>query len=263
MRVVWLNGEIVDPSRAVLPIDDPGVRWGEGLFETMRAERGGVAQLERHLERLTRSAATIGLHPMPTPDEVRAGVAGALEAGPDGPRRVRLTATPGPTLLIEVTPESDLAPEVPAVSALALRGAWSRDARIAEHKCVSYAAHRWSQRDAQRSGADHALLLDHDGRLGEAALASVFCAIGSTVITAPVAGLLPGIARSIVRDRMAVREEALDETVWWSADEIILTNAVAGALAVVSVNGSVVGDGAVGPVARSIGDLLRTELRGS
>ncbi|CAN0514070.1 unnamed protein product, partial [Phaeothamnion confervicola] len=95
MRVVWLNGTLVDPSAAVLSIDDPGVRWGEGLFETMRAEGGRVALLERHLDRLTRSAQALGLAPMPERAAMRAAVAAALAAGPVAPRRVRLSATPG------------------------------------------------------------------------------------------------------------------------------------------------------------------------
>ncbi len=261
MRVVWLDGEFVEPRRASLSIDDPGVRWGEGLFETMRAEDGRVALLERHLDRLCRSAAELDLAPMPDRPAMNAAIAATLEAAAAGPHRLRLTATPGPTLLIDLAPEADLAGEVVAVSAATIRGAWSPGARIGEHKCLSYAAHRWSQRTAAQAGADHALLLDAGGRLGEAALASVFCAIGATVVTAPVRGLLPGVARELVVENMAVREEALEEAVWWSADEIVLTNAVAGAVAVVSVDGTRVGDGGVGPVARSIGDLLRTALR--
>jgi branched-chain amino acid aminotransferase len=260
MRVVWLDGALVEPSRAALSIDDPGVRWGEGLFETMRAERGRVAQLERHLDRLSRSAATLGLAPMPQRQTMRAAVAEALAAGPGGPRRVRLTATPGPTLLIDVTPVPALAEQVAAVSAVTVPGAWNPGAAIAEHKCLSYAAHRWSQRLATRTGADHALLLDAEGRLGEAALGSAFCVIDGALFTAPVEGLLPGVARAVVIGEMAVHEESPPQIEWRAASEIVLTNAVAGAVAIVAVDGVAIGDGAVGPMGHAIGALLRTAL---
>lgn len=264
MRLIWLDGERVEASLAALSIDDPGVRWGEGLFETMRAEGGRVALLERHLGRLIASAATLGLEPAPARESLRAAVAGALvAAGGDGARRVRLCVTPRPTLLVEVTAEDALGDDPAEASGATVPCAWSASNRIAEHKCLSYAAHRWSQRRAAAAGADHALLLDDRGRLGEAALASVFCAVGGALVTAPVTGLLPGVARGVVMGAMAVREEVLDETVWRSADEIVLTNAVRGAVALVSVDGAPVGGGAAGPVARRIGAALRGALGAS
>ena len=85
-RVVWLDGRIVDPAGPRLAIDDPGVRWGEGLFETMRAEGGRVPLLERHLDRLRASAAALGLDPDARPRRRCAtAVAAALAAGDGGP----------------------------------------------------------------------------------------------------------------------------------------------------------------------------------
>jgi len=65
-HVVWLDGSVVEPDSAALPITDPGVRWGDGLFETMRAEHGAVPLLERHLARLGASISALGLDPAPS-----------------------------------------------------------------------------------------------------------------------------------------------------------------------------------------------------
>ena len=73
-HVVWLDGALVDPATAALPITDPGVRWGDGLFETMRAERGQVAMLDRHLARLSASITALALDPIPTDADIRAAV---------------------------------------------------------------------------------------------------------------------------------------------------------------------------------------------
>jgi branched-chain amino acid aminotransferase len=254
MRVAWLDGALVEPRAAALSIDDPGVRWGEGLFETMRAEAGRVALLERHLARLRASADALGLAPMPDAGRMRAAVDEALAAF--GPRRarVRLIATPRPTLLVEVAP-LDAGPAT--ARARSLRGAWLPDDRLAEHKSLSYARHRLSQRRAEAAGADHALLLDARGRLGEAALASVFCAVGGDLVTAPATGLLPGVARAVVLEALGGRQRALDEDAWRAADEIVLTNAVRGAVAVVEVDGRPVGAGVPGPRAAGIAGALR------
>ena len=254
---MWLDGRTVTGETAFLSIDDPGVRWGEGLFETMRAEGGRVTLLERHLARLRASATTLGLEPMPTDDAMRSAVAGALAAFGPGPARVRLTATPRPTLLVEVTATEPLGDGPAAGRAITVPGAWMPDNRLAEHKSLSYAAHRRSQRAAEAAGADHALLLDRDGRLGEAALASVFCAVARGVVTAPVAGLLPGIARAVGLAATGAREAVLEEDEWRGAQEVVAVNAVRGAMAIVQIDGAPVGGGRPGRLARDLAAALR------
>ena len=256
-RTVWLDGSLVPAARAALSIDDPAVRWGEGLFETMRAEGGRVALLERHLDRLEASAAALGLEPMPPRALMREAVATALAASGADPARVRLTATPRPTLLVEAAPAPPLPAEPPPVTAVAVRGAWWPGNRLAEHKTLSYAGHRAAQRRAEAAGADHALLLDAEGRLGEAALANVLVAAEDGPATAPARGLLAGVAREVAIAATGAREEALPEAAWRGAREIVLTNALAGAVSVVSVDGAPVGDGRPGALARTIAGALR------
>lgn len=77
------------------------------------------------------------------------------------------------------------------------------------------------------------------------------------VVTAPVRGLLPGVARGVVLELTPVREEALEEPVWRTADELFLTNAVAGVIPVVAVDGRSVGAGRPGPVTRDLADAVR------
>jgi branched-chain amino acid aminotransferase len=256
-RVVWLDGALVPADRAALSIDDPAVRWGEGLFETMRAEGGRVALLERHLGRLEASAGALGMAPMPSRARMRAAVAEALAASGAGSARVRLTASPRPTLLVEVVPEEPARPEPAAVTAVSVRGAWVPGNRLAEHKTLSFAGHRAAQREAEAAGADHALLLDARGRLGEAALANVLVATEAGPATPPPRGLLAGVAREIAIEAVGAREEALEEAAWRAAREIVLTSAVTGAVAVVAVDGAPVGDGRPGPLARVIAAALR------
>jgi len=260
MRVVWLDDALVDPAMARLSIDDPGVRWGEGLFETMRAERGHVPLLGRHLDRLARSTRTLGLAPMPSVSAMEDAVETVVAALGAGPARIRLTVTPRPTLLVEGASAEPLAADPPATHAISQRGAWQPGLMLAQHKSLSYAGFRRAQREAERAGAQHALLLDDAGRLGEAATTSVFCAVGDRLTTAPATGLLPGVARALVLEGLATAEQVCDETAWRRADEIVLTNALRGAVAVVAVDGVPVGAGAPGPVARSIHELLRSAL---
>ncbi len=254
MRVVRLDGRALDPSAPALSVDDPAVRWGEGLFETMRADGGRVPLLERHLARLARSAGILGLEGLPDAAAVRAEVAAALAAFGNGPARVRVTVTPRPTLLVEVSGRSGTPDET---TAIALRGGWLPGDAMAEHKSLSYARLRMAQRRAEWAGAGQALLLDEEGRMGEAAVASVFCVVGGELLTAPVRGLLPGVARAVVLEAVGAREEAAPEEAWRVAPEIVVVNAVRGAQAVVAVDGAPVGDGRPGPWMERISDALK------
>ena len=60
--------------------------------------------------------------------------------------------------------------------------------------------------------------------------------------------------------RCRCAQEALAEDAWRGAREIVLTNAVAGALAVVEVDGAPVGDGRPGPLAHDLHRILRAAL---
>jgi branched-chain amino acid aminotransferase len=257
-RIVWLDGRLAGPDGARLSADDPGVRWGLGLFETMRAAGGRVPLLDRHLRRLAASAAALGLDPFPDEGTIRDAVAATVSAHGDGPARVRLTATPRPTLLVEATPlPPDVQLNVPARSiGLSVPGAWLPGNRIAEHKTLSCAAWRLAQARAEAAGAGHALLLDRGGRLGEAAIANVFCDVGGEVVTAPADGLLPGVARAICLEAVGARERAAEEAEWRAAREIVAVNALRGAVAITAVDGAPVGDGVPGPLAHALAAAL-------
>ncbi len=247
-RVVWLDRGFVDPGAAALSIDDPAVRYGEGLFETMRAD-GTIPLLARHLRRLERSIASLELAPMPGLDAVRAAAEAVAAALPAGPARIRVTVTPRPTLLVEGEP---LAPDHPGrLAVAAFRGLWHPGRAIAEHKTLSFIGWRDSQRRAAAAGADTALLLDADGRLGEASTANVFCVIDGELVTPPVRGILPGVIRELVLELTAAREEPLDEPIWRAADEMFLTSGVRGVAGVETCDGRVIGDG---------GEALTTEV---
>ena len=256
-RVVWLNGALVDPAGASLSIDDPGVRFGEGLFETMRARDGVIPWLDRHLERLRRSIAALALDGMPSIADVRD--AAALVAASLDPEtaRIRVTVTPHPTLLVEGAP-ADIDAQV-TLTAASIRGAWHPDRRIAEHKTLSLLGWRDAQRKARAMGADTALLLDADGRLGETSTANVFCTIGGEIITAPISGILPGITRAVVMEFAPVREAILDESIWRSADEMFVTSAFRGIVPIVRCDGREIGHGP-GPLTTDLRQRVAASL---
>lgn len=62
--MTWINGRAGDTIR----IEDRGLNYGDGAFETMRVRRGAVRFLDYHLERLEDACGRLGIKP---PDRAR------------------------------------------------------------------------------------------------------------------------------------------------------------------------------------------------
>ena len=92
----WINGDLLpDATAPAVLVSDHGLTVGDGVFEAIKVVDGLPFALDRHLERLHRSAAGLGL-PAVDDDVVRRGVGAVLE-GLDLPlARLRITLTGGP-----------------------------------------------------------------------------------------------------------------------------------------------------------------------
>ncbi len=60
----FLNGRFMPLAEAMVPVEDRGYQFGDGVYEVIRTYRGVPFQVEAHLARLERSAGAIGL-PLP------------------------------------------------------------------------------------------------------------------------------------------------------------------------------------------------------
>jgi branched-subunit amino acid aminotransferase/4-amino-4-deoxychorismate lyase len=263
MRVTWLDGGFVPHEQATVSIDDPMARFGEGLFETMRARAGVVFRRDQHLARLAASVETLGLGGVPSLTEINHALDAVLTAAGRGDLRVRITVSERPTLLIDAESIAEPASDPALLTAVTLSGAWLADQAIAEHKTLSYAGYRWAQRTADSAGADHALLLDADGRMGEAAYASVVVVTHRmrSVLTAPVRGILPGVGREMFLEMTPATEvRAAERSEWEAASEVLVVNALRGVASIVRIDGRPVGDGKPGPLGRSSASAYRSHV---
>ncbi len=48
----WHNGKFIPDSEAFIPVFSPGYQYGQGVFETLKVEKGGIEYLEEHQKRL-------------------------------------------------------------------------------------------------------------------------------------------------------------------------------------------------------------------
>lgn len=267
---IWLDGALRDADEAKVSVFDHGLTVGDGVFETLKAERGTAFALTRHLERLTRSARGLGL-PDPDLDEVRRACAAVLEANPVPLGRLRVTYTggvsplgsdrgeAGPTLIVALV-GATRRPDTTAVVTVP----WVRNERsaVVGLKTTSYAENVVALAAAHRAGASEALFANTVGRLCEGTGSNVFVVLDGQLHTPPPAsGCLGGITRALVAEWSGAKETDLPFEALEQAEEVFLTSSLRDVQAVVRVDGRELGS-APGPVtaeAMRIFDARSTE----
>ncbi|MGI5186725.1 aminotransferase class IV [Promicromonospora sp. CA-289599] len=205
MTVIWAEGRMVAPDEAALSAVDHGITVGDGVFETCAVIDDHAFALTRHLARLERSAAGMGMAPLDLP-WVRSGVDAVLAAAPDA-GRLRITVTDGvgplgsgrsdgpQTVVVAATP----AAVVP--TGRAARSPWTRNenSAVAGLKTTSYAENVVALADAIKKGADESVFANTQGLLCEGTGSNVFLEIDGELVTPPLSvGCLAGITRELL-----------------------------------------------------------------
>ncbi|XRQ14218.1 aminotransferase class IV [Actinomadura welshii] len=254
---IWLNGELLDPERAVVSVFDHGMLVGDGIFETVKASNGEPFALTRHLRRLARSAAGLGL-PEPDHDVLAQGTLEVLAAAPKWPlARIRITYTSGPGPL--GSNRGDAGPTVsiivgrqdpfPATADVTVVP-WPRNERgaLAGLKTTSYAENALALAYAKERGGGEAVFGNLAGNLCEGTGSNIFVVLDGRLVTPPVSsGCLDGVTRALTLEWFGGEEEDLALGDLYRAEEAFLTSTTRDVQPIRAVDGTVL-PSAPGPV---------------
>ncbi|MBK5223024.1 MAG: aminotransferase class IV [Acidimicrobiia bacterium] len=246
LGIVWIDGELVAAEQARISPFDHGLTVGDGVFETLKVLDEVPFAMRRHLVRLARSAAALGL-PAPSDDIVRRAVAQVVAANElvDGRLRITLTGGPGPlgpnrgndgtTLVLAVSglPSTPPHTDVRTVE-------WPRNERSAlvGSKTTSYAENLVALAHALERGASEAIFANTIGNLCEGTGSNIFVGIGGRLVTPPLsAGPLAGITRELVLEVTDAVEADLPLSALFDADEAFLTSSTRDVQAIRAVDG--------------------------
>jgi branched-subunit amino acid aminotransferase/4-amino-4-deoxychorismate lyase len=250
---VYLNGNYLDETNAALAASERAFLYGEGLFETLAAYGGRIFRLEKHLDRLRRSAAELGIAVPLEPAQAGAMLEELMKRNGLSDAYLRLTLSAGrapgmvpqeqgePTVFAVARPLTQYPPDL-----------YERGARIvttrhylgplSRHKTLSYFTNTRARREAVEKGADEAILFDRAGNPAECSASNLFVVRDGRVSTPALdSGILPGVTREEiigicraegipVEERIVLLEELR------SADEVFLTNTLMGVLGVAAVD---------------------------
>ena len=238
--MVWVGdgrlGSIVPESEALISVFDHGLTVGDGVFETLKVTEQGAFAVTRHLERLARSCAAMGL-PMPDPGLIRHAIdevvgVNAPLYGSLGRLRITVTAGAGPlgsersdddvSLIVAVAPQRAWPPSASLVTV-----PWCRNehSAIATVKSTSYAENVVALRYAHAHDASEGIFCNTQGMVCEGTGSNIFWVKGSEVFTPTLAsGCLAGVTRGLIVDWFDVTERDAPLAEVLQADEVFITS---------------------------------------
>lgn len=258
-----------DARLMLLPLDDHLAHRGDGVFETVKYTGGRLYQLDSHLERMKRSAAGLYLKEPCSWDEIRRIVIAVAAAGKEktGQMRILLGRGPGGFGIDPFeSPEASL--YIVAYRFHAKPDEWfehglkgfrttipAKQSYMAKLKNTNYVPNMLMVREAKERGMDTPFCFDNEGYLAESAIANLCLVDASGTLSVPeFTHSLPGTtllrALELLEDTLSVSFRRIEEREIFAAKEVILFGTGPDCVAVTSYEGTPIGDGKVGPIAR-------------
>jgi len=275
--LVNINGQLVHRDKAGVSPFDSAVQGGDAVWEGLRLYDGRIFKLHEHLARLRHSAEALSFPEIPPDKKIIDEIKRTLAANKmrDGVH-IRLTLTrgvkstsgmdprlnqSGPTLIVL----AEHKPPVYAKNGLTLITSSVRrpppeilDPRIHHANLLNSIL---AKIEANKAGADDALMLDTRGFVAETNATHVFLMRNGEVATSRVVACPEGITRATVLEICEANgiprtetDLTLDDV--YRAHEMFCTGTMGELAGVIKVDGRIIGSGEIGPITRRLSGLF-------
>lgn len=256
---IHVGGQLLLRQEAKVSVFDSVVQAGDAVWEGLRVYNGGVFCLDKHLERLVASARALAFQHIPEKTVVKKAIFETLAAnGMHDETHIRLTLTRGEKITSGMDPRLNtsgsclivLAEWKPLVydNAAGIRVITSSQRRNSPQFLDSKIHHNnllnniLAKIQANISGMDAALMLDHMGFVSELNDANLFMITKGNVYTPHADTCLHGITRGLVIDicrelSITVVEKNLSLTEFYNADVVFATGTMGELTPVTEIDG--------------------------
>jgi branched-subunit amino acid aminotransferase/4-amino-4-deoxychorismate lyase len=253
---VWLNDKLIPLAQARVPVNDRGFLYGDGLFETLRADMGRIHFLTEHLERLAASARAFRLpFPVKVPWQERLERLLMANSLSRGAARIKILLTRGvalglglpeecrPTLVIYAEPYTPPNPAEYAAGWPVAVFPEGRSTFVGRHKSLNYLFYLAARQFALDQEAKEAIILEADGLVSEGAATSLIYLHQGQYCLPASASALPGVTVTVLGRGLADRGLSLKArrtTVAQlkDADGLWLANSLMGLMPVAAIDGA-------------------------
>ena len=249
--IIWQNGHFKPADTAGVPISNLGLMYGYGFFETIRAVDGVCKNLSAHLARFSKTWRHLLSSPPPdlswrkiihhvlVQNDLHQGVAAVkimVAAGdrtdPPFDDQLIVTARPYTHRLDQINQEGLHLAQYPE----------PRQTPLADYKTTNYLYYDRAGKWARENGANEALISNPDGSVSETNSANLLVIKDKLALSPYSSHVLPGVMQAQVCRLLSewgvtLRTETVLKSMLFEADQVLATNALMGAVPVLSLDG--------------------------
>lgn len=247
MAYFIFNGKFFKESIPIIGPDNRGLRYGDGIFETIKCNNGVIIFAEEHMHRLWKGMEKLQFEPSKlfTPEYLSEQIVGLLKKNNIGDARIRLSILRGdgglydpvnhqPNFIIQSWP---LSKNATGLNDNGLHLCIYKDAKkqidsFSNIKHNNFLPYSMAALYAKSQQCNDAVILNNGDRVCETSIANIFIVKNEVVITPPLdEGCIAGIMRSFILRQLKVNnfnvaERQVMQADLAEADEIFLSNSM-------------------------------------
>ena len=242
-QFINFNGSLLDEVNPVVKASNRSLRYGDGLFESMRWENDRISLADYHFERLFHGLDVLQMERPPafTADYLLTQVRELCKKNRQESARIRLNVfREGSAALLPVNNRAQFIIEMadlPGSGPEPLRltvypGEKKSTGILSNIKTNNYLIYIMAAKYAQQNGFDDALILNARGSVCETTSSNTFFVRGRSVFTPPLTeGCVAGVMRRYLLQQLpslgfTVQEIPISLEMIYEMDEVFLTNAI-------------------------------------
>ena len=242
MGFICFNGQLLPAGQPVIAAANPGFRYGEGLFETMKMLQGNILLFSLHCQRLQQGMRLLEMNPLPADNNAIAALVKLLAQKNGCMELARIRWT----VFRQEDGTAGYVLEAFALEREAFRwqeqgwrlGLYTENTKatgpLANLKSANYLVYRLAAVAAAQQGTDECIVLNAHGQLCDGSRTNIFLLKDGLLQTPPLSsGCVSGVMRRHVlhfcsTNNIPCVEKALFPNDLLAADEMFLTNAIQG-----------------------------------
>lgn len=276
MEIGFINGDFVHITSPVIPIQERGHQFGDGVYEVIRVYNGIPFLLAEHLDRLDRSAREIKLSIPYAQEEIERIVIEGIRRSELQDAEVYIQVTRG------IAPRNHLFPDAPPSFTMTVRPVRNVPHSFYETGVSVYTMEdiRWkycyikslnllpnimAKQAATDKGGYEAIFMK-DNNIMEGSSTNVFVVKNNVIYTTPtIQGILAGITRhkilQLANDlNIEVVEDFYSEEFLKQADEVFITSTIIEVLPVSKIDNEKIEGDVPGKVTKSLHEAYKREI---
>ncbi len=287
--LVCINGDMVPIEEAKISVFDRSFTYGDGVFEGIQILEGRILNLDKHIERLYRSAKYVKIEIPISQPEMRDAIFRLVKEcnseellengylrpiitrgqGSYGLDRIRDLGRPNIVIVPQIRSgyyDDNLRLKKGLVGKVVSTRRTPPECMDPRVKTCNYLNNVLGKLEQFEAGADVGIMLDTQGFVCEECGRNIFMVKDMVFYTPLAAKVLEGIVRGniieIARGKgWGVVEKDLTLYDLYNADEVFVCATMTDVMPVVKVDGRTIGSGKPGPVLKEMLGLLRQKAR--